>query len=214
MHTYEAIITQYGDSGAESYEYQKTLLEEMIAHQDLIDQINEVIAATINAISDAGGAYPQDVTLNAALGSGRNEVCKLLPALLRQSGRGQRHPHRQRTVCVRRRMLQLILDPGEYAVALPKSIKGGYTAYEEDLTADLTMIPGNSVRRRMENGRQRDFHCVVTGGYHRAFDRADVHCAGYTSNSLKGMDCGARGTAGGRISRTATIWIRTMRRFP
>lgn len=43
-------------------------------------------------------------------------------------------------------MLQLILDTGEYAVAMPESIKGGYTAYEEDLTVDLTMIPGNMVK--------------------------------------------------------------------
>lgn len=43
-------------------------------------------------------------------------------------------------------MLQLILDTGGYAVALPESQKGGYTAYEDDLTVDLVMIPGNMVK--------------------------------------------------------------------
>lgn len=88
---YEAIIQQYGDSSAESYTYQKTLLQEMLAYQDLVDQINEVIAAkqelasmdgmatvsfedstaaktsaaTINAMQSA--SYSQDVTLNATL---------------------------------------------------------------------------------------------------------------------------------------------------
>jgi tape measure domain-containing protein len=42
---YEAIVVQYGDSSAESYSYQKTLYQEMLAYQDLIDQIQEVIAA-------------------------------------------------------------------------------------------------------------------------------------------------------------------------
>ena len=43
-------------------------------------------------------------------------------------------------------MLQLILDANGYAIALPESQKGGYTAYEEDLTVDLVMIPGNMVK--------------------------------------------------------------------
>lgn len=43
-------------------------------------------------------------------------------------------------------LLQLILDVGGYAIALPESRKGGYEAYEEDLTVDLTMIPGNMVK--------------------------------------------------------------------
>ena len=43
-------------------------------------------------------------------------------------------------------MLQIILDTGGYAIALPESIKGGYTAYEEDLTVDLVMIPGNMIK--------------------------------------------------------------------
>lgn len=43
-------------------------------------------------------------------------------------------------------MDQLILDVGGYGVLLPESIKGGYTAYEEDLTVDLTMILGNMVK--------------------------------------------------------------------
>ena len=43
-------------------------------------------------------------------------------------------------------MNQLILDTGGYAVLLPESRKGGYTAYEETLSVDLTMIPGNMVK--------------------------------------------------------------------
>lgn len=43
-------------------------------------------------------------------------------------------------------MDQLILDTGGYAILLPESQKGGYTAYEEPLSVDLTMIPGNMVR--------------------------------------------------------------------
>lgn len=87
---YETIVQQYGDSSLESYEYQKTLLEEMLTYQDLIDKINEVVAAkeklynistgtvdfsdsalaktseaAVNAI--ASNSYTQDVTLNATL---------------------------------------------------------------------------------------------------------------------------------------------------
>lgn len=43
-------------------------------------------------------------------------------------------------------MNQLILDVGGYAVLLPESKKGGYMAWEEDLTVDLVMIPGNMVK--------------------------------------------------------------------
>ena len=43
-------------------------------------------------------------------------------------------------------MTQLVLDVGGYAVLLPESQKGGYQAWEEDLTVDLTMIPGNMVK--------------------------------------------------------------------
>lgn len=43
-------------------------------------------------------------------------------------------------------MNQLILDTGGYAILLPESRKGGYTAYEEPLSVDLVMLPGNMVR--------------------------------------------------------------------
>lgn len=43
-------------------------------------------------------------------------------------------------------MTQLILDVGENAIAMPESIKGGYTAYEDVKTVDLEMIPGNMVK--------------------------------------------------------------------
>lgn len=43
-------------------------------------------------------------------------------------------------------MNQLILDVGGYAVLLPESQKGGYTAWEEQLSVGLTMIPGNMVK--------------------------------------------------------------------
>lgn len=87
---YEAISEQYGENSAESLSYQKTLLEESLAYQDLVDQINEVIAAkeklyagnvgnisyaesasgrataeTINAI--ASGGNEQNINLNANL---------------------------------------------------------------------------------------------------------------------------------------------------
>ena len=43
-------------------------------------------------------------------------------------------------------MTQLILDSGGYSIRLPESIKKGYTAYEEDLSEDVTMISGRVVR--------------------------------------------------------------------
>lgn len=43
-------------------------------------------------------------------------------------------------------MTQLILDLDGTAIALPESIKGGYTAYEEDLTVEVEMISGRLVR--------------------------------------------------------------------
>lgn len=42
-------------------------------------------------------------------------------------------------------MTQLILDVGGMAVALPESQKGGYTAYEEDLSVEIEMISGRMV---------------------------------------------------------------------
>lgn len=42
-------------------------------------------------------------------------------------------------------MTQLILDVDGVAVSLPESIKGGYTAYEEDLSVQIPMIAGNMV---------------------------------------------------------------------
>lgn len=87
---YQAVVEQYGENSAESLSYQKTLLEESLAYQDLVDQINEVIAAkqqlyntntatvsyadstsgrateaAINAV--AGNTGNQDITLNANL---------------------------------------------------------------------------------------------------------------------------------------------------
>ena len=43
-------------------------------------------------------------------------------------------------------MTQLVLDVGGYAIALPESQKQGYTVDEEQLSVDLTMIPGNMVK--------------------------------------------------------------------
>lgn len=43
-------------------------------------------------------------------------------------------------------MNQLVLDVAGQALALPEAIKGTYTAQEEELTQDLTMIPGNMVK--------------------------------------------------------------------
>lgn len=88
---YSTMVTQYGENSAESYEYQKTLLNEMLAYQDLLDKIEEVIAAkealgnidtgtvrfedstsaktsaaTINAMSDAA-ENSANFTLNATL---------------------------------------------------------------------------------------------------------------------------------------------------
>lgn len=42
---YRAIADQYGENSAESLDYQKTLLQEQLAYQELIDKIQEVIAA-------------------------------------------------------------------------------------------------------------------------------------------------------------------------
>ena len=42
---YEAIVAQYGENSSESLQYQKVLLQEQIAYQDLLDEINEVIEA-------------------------------------------------------------------------------------------------------------------------------------------------------------------------
>lgn len=87
---YEAVAQQYGENSAESLSYQKTLLEEALAYQDLLDEINEVIAAkeklyeqgtatvsyadstsgrvteaAINAVTS--GTTDQEITLNANL---------------------------------------------------------------------------------------------------------------------------------------------------
>ena len=42
-------------------------------------------------------------------------------------------------------MNQLLLDTEDVSFMLPESIKGGYQAWEEDLSVQLTMIPGNMV---------------------------------------------------------------------
>lgn len=43
-------------------------------------------------------------------------------------------------------MTQLILDVGGVAIALPESIKGGYRAWEEDLSVDVVMVSGRMVK--------------------------------------------------------------------
>ena len=43
-------------------------------------------------------------------------------------------------------MIQLILDVGGYAVAMPESEKGGYTIKEETLSESIQMISGRTVR--------------------------------------------------------------------
>lgn len=43
-------------------------------------------------------------------------------------------------------MTQLILDVDGVAIALPESRKGGYTAYEEDLSVDVVMASGRMVK--------------------------------------------------------------------
>lgn len=42
---YEAVVQQYGESSEESYKYQKQLLEEKIKYQELLQSIQDVIAA-------------------------------------------------------------------------------------------------------------------------------------------------------------------------
>lgn len=48
-------------------------------------------------------------------------------------------------------MLQLILDVGSYAIAMPESQKKGYAAWEETLSNDLVMIKGNMVKELRGN---------------------------------------------------------------
>ena len=43
-------------------------------------------------------------------------------------------------------MIQMILDVGGYAVAMPESEKGGYTIKEETLSESIQMISGRTVR--------------------------------------------------------------------
>lgn len=70
-------------------------------------------------------------------------------------------------------MTQLILDTAGYAIALPESIKGGYSAYEEDLTVDLTMIPGNMIKEV----RGSVWHVNYQYGWFNDEDRARVIAA-------------------------------------
>ena len=70
-------------------------------------------------------------------------------------------------------MLQIILDTGGYAIALPESIKGGYTAYEEDLTVDLVMIPGNMIKEV----RGSVWHVNYQYGYFNESDKNRVIAA-------------------------------------
>lgn len=54
-------------------------------------------------------------------------------------------------------MTQLTLDVGGYNFALPESIKGGYSAYETQLTVDLEMILGNVVKELRGNVWEIDY---------------------------------------------------------
>lgn len=105
---YEAISEQYGENSAESLSYQKTLLEESLAYQDLVDQINEVIAAkeklyagnignisyaestsgrataeTINAIASGGNEQNINLNANLVLEDGSKLATWQLPFLIR-----------------------------------------------------------------------------------------------------------------------------------
>lgn len=43
-------------------------------------------------------------------------------------------------------MIQLVLDVGGVAIALPESQKGGYWAYEDDLSVEVEMASGRLVK--------------------------------------------------------------------
>lgn len=104
---YEEVVAQYGEGSKESLEYQKQLLQEKLAYQDLLDEINEVStarkelyfsglghvdfanstlakvsAATINANSTPGN---QQISLAANLmfGNGQKFASWILPDLIK-----------------------------------------------------------------------------------------------------------------------------------
>lgn len=60
---YAAVAQQYGENSKESYQYQKTLLQEQLQYQKLLEQINEVIAAQkeLYQFSGSGAAAAQSV---------------------------------------------------------------------------------------------------------------------------------------------------------
>lgn len=70
-------------------------------------------------------------------------------------------------------MTQLILDVGGYAIALPESQKGGYTAYEDDLSVDIEMIPGNLTKEL----RGRVWRTAYQYGWFNDDDRTRVIAA-------------------------------------
>lgn len=88
---YAAMVTQYGENSAESYEYQKTLLNEMLAYQDLLDKIEEVIAAkealgnidteTVR-FEDSATAKTSEATINAMSSAAENSANVTLNATL------------------------------------------------------------------------------------------------------------------------------------
>ena len=92
---YEAVVEQYGESSAESYEYQKTLLEEKLAYQDLIDEIQEVIKARQELYSTSAGtvsfsdsalAQTSAATVNALSSSPANESISLTANMMLPDG--------------------------------------------------------------------------------------------------------------------------------
>ena len=64
---YQAVVEQYGDNTQESYNYQKTLLEEQIKLQDLQDEIYETIEA-MQQLSNVEGKMSRVSFENSGLG--------------------------------------------------------------------------------------------------------------------------------------------------
>lgn len=65
---YAAVVEQYGAASEESYNYQKTLLQEKLALQDLLDQIEKLNAARAQAQSEAFMQEAQVRWENSGLG--------------------------------------------------------------------------------------------------------------------------------------------------
>ena len=107
---YEKVIEQYGESSKESYEYQKTLLQEQLQYQKLLNSINEVkearnsfyktaegridfaqsiaaktSAAAVNAISSMSGTQNISLAANLTLENGAKVASWLLPSLVKSA---------------------------------------------------------------------------------------------------------------------------------